>query len=40
MLPTGIGGSEISDEPQKPSSELTGVCGELFVDEDETVATL
>ncbi|CAF5198896.1 unnamed protein product, partial [Rotaria sp. Silwood1] len=24
----------------QPSSELTGVCGELFVDDDETIATV
>jgi hypothetical protein len=29
----------MSDEPQNPSSELTGVCGELLVD-DETIATV
>ena len=38
MLPLGIEGSDVSDEPQNPSSELTGVCGQLF-DDDETTAT-
>lgn len=37
--PPDIEGSEISDEPQNPSSELTGVLEELFVD-DETIATV
>ncbi len=36
---TGIEGSEISDEPQNPSSELTGVSEELLFDE-ETIATV
>ncbi len=37
--PPGIAGSETSDEPQNPSSELTGVFEELFVD-DETIETV